>query len=117
MLFLALALLAAPQVQFDKTVHDFGPILTTDGSRVCDFVLTNTGDIPVSILAVITTCGCTKVEWTRESIPAGGSGKISVTYANDEGPHPFDKTVSVYLSDTKKPVILHVRGIVKKPEK
>lgn len=111
---LALALLATPAAQFDRTVHDFGEVSVKDGPLSCVFTLSNDGEEDVSILAVVPSCGCTDVQWTREKIPSGGKGTVSVTYANDDGPYPFDKTLTVYLSDVRKPVILHIRGVVKK---
>ena len=95
----------------DKTVHNFGDILLANGPVSCQFSLKNTGSKPAVIYNVTTTCGCTDVEWTREPIMPGKSGKISVTYSNDEGPYPFDKSLTVYLSDVKKPVILKLRGV------
>lgn len=41
------------------------------------------------------------------------TGTISATYSNDEGPYPFDKTLTVYFSDVKKPVVLRLRGVVR----
>ena len=41
----------------------------------------------------------------------GKTGRISATYSNDEGPYPFDKSITVYMSEPKKPVILKMRGI------
>ena len=98
-------------LEIDKTVHNFGDIMLGSGPVSCTFILKNTGSKPAVIYNVATTCGCTDVEWTREPIRPGGSGKIAVTYSNDEGPYPFDKSLTVYLSDVKKPVILKLRGV------
>lgn len=98
-------------LQIDKFVHNFGDIMLGDGPVSCEFTITNTGKKPAVIYNVTTTCGCTDVEWTREPLKPGGKGKISVTYSNDEGPYPFDKSLTVYLSDLKKPVILKLRGV------
>ena len=97
-------------VSFDRTVHDFGRIDTRAGAVSCSFEVTNTGTDTLNIFAVVTTCGCTTVEWTRSDIAPGGKGSINVTYKNDEGPYPFDKTLTVYLSCMDKPVILHIKG-------
>ena len=56
-------------------------------------------------------------QWTRTDIAPGAKGTIDVTYTNDEGPYPFDKTLTVYLSDLDKPVILHVKGTAYKGKK
>ncbi len=97
-------------VEFDRTVHNFGDIMLGSGPVSCTFNLTNKGGKPVVIYNVTTTCGCTDVEWTREPIRPDGKGEIKVTYSNDEGPYPFDKSLTVYMSDEKKPVILKLRG-------
>lgn len=98
-------------IEFDKTVHNFGDIMLDSGPVECIFTLSNNGSKPVVIYNVSTTCGCTDVEWTREPIRAGGKGKIKIVYSNDEGPYPFDKNITVYLSESKKPIILKVRGV------
>ena len=98
-------------LEVDKTVHNFGDILLGSGPVGCTFTIKNIGDKPAVIYNVVTTCGCTDVQWTVEPIRPGGQGKISATYSNDEGPYPFDKNLTVYVSDTKKPVILKLRGI------
>ena len=97
-------------VRFDSTVHDFGKVDTRDGAVSCSFTVTNISEAPLNILAVTTTCTCTSSTWTRNSIAPGEDGKIEVTFTNDEGPYPFDKTLTVYLSDYDKPVVLHVKG-------
>ena len=99
-------------VQFDKTVHDFGDIMTTDGPVNCTFTLTNISSKPVSILSVISSCGCTDVEWTRNEIQPGKTGKISATYSNEDGETMFDKAITCYIMDLKQPVILKLRGTV-----
>ena len=114
MLLLTLLMLLGGGSHFDKTVHDFGKIRLKDGPRSCTFTLINNGTEDVNILAVTTSCGCTSVKWTREAIKPGCRGKVDATFSNDEGPYPFDKTIAVYLSDSSKPVILHMKGTATK---
>ena len=110
------ALLAAP-IQFDKTVHDFGEISTKAGKQTCTFTVTNDSDEDLSIFAVVPSCGCTDVVGPRETIAPGKTGKITATYSNDEGVGTFDKTLTVYTSAQKKPIILHLKGSVTKNAK
>lgn len=98
-------------LEIDKFVHNFGDILLDSGPVSCTFTLKNTGSKPVVIYNVSTTCGCTNVDWTKEPIRPGKTGSVSVTYSNDEGPYPFDKSLTMYLSELKKPVILKLRGV------
>ena len=101
----------AQGLDIDKTVHNFGDILLDSGPVSCSFTLTNKGSKPAVIYNVTSSCGCTDVKWTKEPLMPGKTGKISVTYSNDEGAYPFDKSLTVYVSDVKKPVILKVSGV------
>jgi len=98
-------------VEFDKTVHDFGDILESDGPQSCSFTLKNISSKPIAILTVTSSCGCTDVTWTKEPLQPGKSGKIEAVFSNDQGPYPFDKNLTVYVSDLKKPVVLRLRGV------
>ena len=95
----------------DKHIHDFGDILLEKGPVSCTFTIHNNGQKPAVIYNVVSSCGCTDVKWTREPLRPGSKGTINVTYSNDEGAYPFDKNLTVYISDLKKPIILKVRGI------
>ena len=98
-------------IEIDRTVHNFGDILLDSGPVSCTFTVKNIGSKPLVIYNAVTTCGCTKATWTKEPIMPGKTGSISATYTNDEGPYPFDKSITVYFSEPKKPVILKMRGI------
>lgn len=98
-------------IEVDKITHNFGDILLDSGPVSCDYTITNTGDEPCVIYNVTTSCGCTEAEWTRQPLKKGEKGKVSVSYSNDEGPYPFDKSITVYLSNVKKPLILKLKGV------
>ena len=100
------------KVKFDKVVHDFGDILESDGPQSCTFTVENVSSSAIAIVNVVSSCGCTDVTWTREPLAAGAKGTIKATFSNDQGPYPFDKTLTVYVSGLKKPVILRLRGTV-----
>jgi len=104
-------------VEFDKTVHDFGDISVNDGPLSCTFTVKNIGKEPIAIYEVVTSCGCTDATWTREPLQPGKTGTISATYKNEDGPIPFDKTLTVYIAGVSKPVILRLRGVVHEKQK
>ena len=64
---------------------------------------------------VISSCGCTTPEWTREPVKPGATGTIQATFSNDQGPYPFDKTLTVYVgvgaTSLDRPVVLRLRGV------
>lgn len=98
-------------IELNSDIHDFGDILLGSGPVSCSFSVKNVGKEPVAIYSVVSSCGCTDVEWTKAPIKPGETGKISVTYSNNEAPLPFDKNLTAYFSDSKKPVILRLRGV------
>ena len=104
-------------VEFDKTVHDFGDISVNDGPQTCTFTVKNVGKEPIAIYEVVTSCGCTDASWTREPLQPGKTGTISATYKNEDGPVPFDKTLTVYIAGVSKPIILRLRGLVHEKKK
>ena len=104
-------------VEFDKTVHDFGDVSIEDGPLTCTFTVKNIGKEPIAIYEVVTSCGCTDAQWTREPLQPGKTGAISATYKNEDGPVPFDKTLTVYIAGVGKPVILRLRGLVHEKKK
>ena len=110
---------AEPQgaISWDKTLHDFGDVSVADGPLTCTFTVTNNSDEPIAILEVATSCGCTDVKWTREPLQKGKSGTISATYKNEDGPTAFDKTLTVYITGVRRPVVLHLRGVVHEQKK
>ena len=98
-------------VSVDKVVHDFGDIFTDQGPVSCTFTFKNISDKPILLLQAVSSCGCTTTEWTREPLQPGKTGTVSATFDNEDGPYPFDKTVTVYVNEVKKPIVLHLRGV------
>ena len=118
LLFMLLAFTAGAQgagngiIEFNKLVHDFGDISLSSGKHSYTFTFKNTGKQPLVIQTVISSCGCTTPVWTRNPVKPGESGKIDVTFLNDQGPYPFDKSLTVYVSGLNRPMILRIKGVV-----
>ncbi len=122
-IFAVTALLVLPQryvraqnvfediVSFDKVIHDFGDVMISDGAQHCTFTYKNISDEPIVVHNVLTSCGCTEPEWTKAPIRPGESGKIDITFTNDQGPYPFNKSITVYVAGLSKPVILRLKGV------
>lgn len=104
-------------VEWDTMVYDFGDVSVNDGPLTCTFTLTNNSDEPVAIYEVVSSCGCTGVTWTKAPLRKGEKGTITATYKNEDGPMAFDKTLTVYISGIKRPVVLRLRGVVHEKKK
>lgn len=99
---------------FKENVHDFGKFSEKDGPKSCSFEFVNEREVPVKISKVSSFCSCTTVKWPKKAIKPGKTGKVVVTYRNDEGPKPFDKQLKVYYEGNADYEILRVRGRVTK---
>ena len=83
-----------PKIEFaakDNTI-DYGKVTKNEnGAR--DFIFTNTGNAPLIITNVLSTCGCTVPTKPTEPIMPGKTGKITVKY--NMAPGPIRKTITV----------------------
>lgn len=77
--------------------------------QVIAFTLTNTGDNPLVIESIDTSCGCTSVEYEEEPGRPGENITLQVTY-NAEKPGRFYKTITVFCNAEKSPIKLTVSG-------
>ena len=98
------------EFKFAEETFDFGKI--AQGKPVThEFKFTNSGEEPLIITNVESTCGCTVPKYTTTPIKKGESGVITVTY-NAAAVSPFTKAVTV-KSNAKTPVkVLYIKGEV-----
>lgn len=101
------------KIEFTKTTHDFGNIKEGTQATV-EFTFKNTGDAPLVLTSVTASCGCTSPKWTREPIPPGGTGTITVVYNSKGRPGVFAKTVTVKHNGEGGTQFLTIKGFVEK---
>jgi hypothetical protein len=100
----------APEISFEKTVHDYGTIVQgSDGA--CEFKFTNTGKEPLILSKPQSSCGCTVPTWPQEPILPGKSDVIKVTY-NTQNVGPINKTVTVNSNAKTNRIVLSIKGSV-----
>ncbi|MBQ6770045.1 MAG: DUF1573 domain-containing protein [Bacteroidales bacterium] len=102
-------------ISFDKKEHDFGTLL--QGEVVtCSFHFTNTGNAPLIISDVKTSCGCTIGDFPREPIAPGKDGNIKATY-DSKGHHGFQsRSLTVVANTNPNQTTLQLKGTVKTPD-
>lgn len=76
----------------DNTI-DYGTVSKDTDSGIRTFEFTNTGNEPLIITNVQSTCGCTVPTKPTEPILPGKTGKIDVKY--NMNPGPIRKTITV----------------------
>lgn len=101
---------AQPKLSFDVKTRDLGTVLWNK-PVTAEFKITNTGNKPLVISNVTTSCGCTVADWTKEPIMPGKSGKISSTF-DAKAVGRFHKTVGIYSNASPAPVYLVMKGEV-----
>jgi hypothetical protein len=111
-LAIAVSAFGQPFMKLSDTSHNFGTFKEEAGKQTWDFIVTNTGNAPLVIQNIVASCGCTTPTWTKEPIPAGGTGKITAIYDPAGRPGQFDKTISVYSNSKPEVVVLNIKGEV-----
>lgn len=101
------------KIEFKESTIDYGEIARgSDGVRVFEF--TNTGNTPLVISNVASSCGCTIPKRPEEPIQPGKTGVIEVKYdTNRVG--PIRKTVTVTSNADTPTVALKIKGKVLDP--
>ena len=100
---------------FKNKVHDFGKIPIGKSVSML-FEFSNTGEKPLLIKEVTTSCGCTVTKWPKEKIQPNEKGEINIVY-DAKYPGRFDKTVTVVYNGKDSPLELTIKGEVPYPEK
>lgn len=103
-----------PKIEFSETEHDFGDI--EKGKQVeTVFTYTNTGNAPLVITDIRSSCGCTiPQDWSREPLAPGKTGKFTVTY-NGAGPNKVTKTITVTSNTEAGTDTVKITAFVKDP--
>ncbi|MCF0159926.1 MAG: DUF1573 domain-containing protein [Bacteroidaceae bacterium] len=110
LLFGVLALVAQPQMKFDKQANNHGSVLWANPVTSV-FQVTNVGDSPLEINDVQTSCACMVVDWPKQPIEPGQSGKILAVFDAKALGH-FYKEVEVHSNVSAEPVYLQMEGKV-----
>lgn len=98
------------KIEFKSDTIDYGTIEKgADGVRVFEF--TNTGDAPLIISKVTSTCGCTIPKKPEGPILPGATGKIEVKYDTNRV-SPIRKTITVISNADTPTVALKIKGLV-----
>jgi hypothetical protein len=97
-------------ITFANSTHDFGTIRQNEPVSH-SFYLTNTGNAPLIINKVSTSCGCTATEYPKEAILPGKSAAIVITY-NAAATGAFSKSATVYHNASDEVTVLKIKGIV-----
>ena len=96
-LLLPLAVQAeGPKLVVEDADYSFGQ--TFQGTKVeHTFSFRNTGDAPLTVEKVRSSCGCTAALVSATLIPPGGKGEIRTTFDSGRFRGPVVKTIYLYV--------------------
>jgi hypothetical protein len=107
---LSVSVSAQAKIEFKSDTIDYGTIEKgSDGVRVFEF--TNTGDAPLIVSKVTSSCGCTVPKWSKDPISPGKTGEIQVKYDTNRV-NPIRKTITVISNADAPTVALKIKGLV-----
>lgn len=66
-------------IEFQTTVVDFGSIEQDGGKQLMRLSFTNTGDVPLVVTEVRTSCSCMSVKYERTKIEPSERGVLTIT--------------------------------------
>lgn len=103
--------MTGPKIVFAEKSYDFGNI--KQGDRVEHvFEFENTGNEPLILSDVRTTCGCTAPEWPREPITPGSKAKMKVIFNSSGKMGVQNKVITVMSNAVNSPARVKIVGNV-----
>lgn len=99
----------AGEFKFDTETFDFGKV-TLNKPVVHVFNFTNTGDMPLIISKVETTCGCTVSEYTETPVKKGEKGFVKVILTPVGAALPFSKAITLTSNARQTTKVLYIKG-------
>ncbi|SFJ09028.1 DUF1573 domain-containing protein [Myroides guanonis] len=106
---------SGPKIEFaaENNTIDYGTVIKGNDDGLRSFEFTNTGDAPLIISNVRSTCGCTVPSKPEAPIMPGKKGKIDVKYNMSVG--RISRTITVEtnaVNHTDGKVALRIKGEV-----
>ncbi len=109
-LFVIMSVVAQPRLSSNKETHIFGQIEWKHPVST-EYTITNTGNKPLVMSNVTTSCACSVADWTKTPIAPGAKGTVKVTF-DAKALGRFDKEVAIYSNAQPSLVYLHFTGEV-----
>lgn len=98
-------------IQLSETSVDMGTFEWCKEQKAV-FTITNTGEAPLAIIDVATSCGCISALYSQEPVRPGKEISLSVIYKADH-PEYFNKAITVYCNTKGSPFQLKISGNAK----
>ena len=81
-------------IKFEKYIYDFGKMKAGE-SKTCEFVYTNTGDLPLKLINVKSGLDFVKTEYSTDPLKKGQKASVKVTIDAPGRNGQFAKTILI----------------------
>ncbi len=105
-----MGVVAQPRLSSNKETHNFGQIEWKHPVTV-EYTITNTGNEPLVLTQVTTSCACSVADWTKTPIAPGEKGTVRASF-DAKALGRFEKTVGIYSNAEPHLVYLKFVGEV-----
>ena len=104
--------ISGAQITFEEKDYCFGIVEESEENLRHEFKFTNTGNEPLIITRVSTSCGCDYAACPKDSIMPGECGVIKYHYLSMGRPGTFTKMIAVSTNSKEAMLVLYVCGNV-----
>jgi hypothetical protein len=103
-----------PRIKFDKPDFDFGNIYQEE-NVTHEFAFKNSGDAPLKLGKISSSCGCTAAYPSGQEIAPGKTGSIRITFSAGRMRNKVSKHIYIDTNDTTNPrATLTFTGFIKR---
>ena len=89
------------EIEFPTKIVDLGTLSRDDDKQIVRLSFTNTGDVPLVVTEVRTTCSCTTIQHDRKKVMPAERGVLTITMDPSKAPvGSFYRVLQVYSTAT-----------------
>lgn len=89
------------EIEFPTKIVDLGTLSRDDDKQIVRLSFTNTGDVPLVVTEVRTTCSCTTIQHDRKKVMPTERGVLTITMNPSKAPvGSFYRVLQVYSTAT-----------------
>jgi len=101
---------AQADIHFREMGHDFGKVKAGTDTLWYNFSFTNTGNEPLQINDVKTSCDCTLAQWPKTTIMPGKTAIVRGGFKIENKSGTFEKNIILITNTSPATTILSIRG-------
>lgn len=99
------------KIKFEKTTIDMGTFPADSAIIECAFAYTNTGNAPLYIHRIYTSCGCTTSKFPMEPTMPNEKDTIFIKYdGTNKSPGYMRKSITVHCNTADEMIKLYIKG-------